>query len=609
MSSNTHCIAIDIGASTIRVGVWRNGRATVLALDGANGLPAVVAFTDTTTLFGNQAKAIAQNDPTNVVFNVLHLLGRRMNDPTVQAMVTSAPFRIIASSDKTPLIHVQHRRSACTYYPQEIVGMLLEHAKKLAEDHLGACLDHAVVTVPATYTTSQRQAVLDAATMAGLTVDRLLSATTAVGIAHTQATGASKRKLLVVDAGASSVTASVVTAEHDTFTAHASASDTQLGGFAMDARLAAHCMSTWTPSTRGHDLILAKQRLLSACEAARCALSTSDETDVCIPHRSQDGMRLTLSREKLNALVHHLMDKVVAHVLKVLQQAQCCKEDVDDIVLVGGVALMPCLQTTLSNLFGGKQVAWFPTPSEAVVAGAALYIASTTASSDATVRPFAIHDALSTPIWAAAAGHHWTTVFRSPALSSMATHTFVSTGSSPFVLLVYEGDVGFPASSHLQGQWHIESLPHTRFIDVAFVVDECTGVLRVTASDKSSQKALPVTNTDCATSRRELQHLCAQATARYHTTRQTVLLARAKAAANDFTYSLRSTWHSDEASRRRVGDAARDELDDALAAAIKWLLLHPQATIDQYDDVRVQLEAVSRRVLARAAEPSWMLPE
>ncbi|EQC42231.1 hypothetical protein SDRG_01067 [Saprolegnia diclina VS20] len=611
MSSNTHCVAIDIGTSRVRVGVWRNGRVHVLALDGAESLPAVVAFTDTLTLFGHQAKAYAQDHPTNVVSNALQLLGRRMNDPIVQAAVAGAPFRIRASSDKTPLICVQHQRSACTYYPQEIIAMLLEHVRTSAECHLGSCLDHAVVTVPATYTTSQRQAIVDAATMAGWTVDRLLSATTAAAIAQVHATGADKRRLLVVDAGASAVTASVVTAEYDTFTAHASASDMHVSGSAMDARLAAYCMSSWRPSIIGNDFAFSastKQRLLSACEAARCALSTTNETQLCIPRLYRDeDVALSLSREKLDALVDHLMDKVVVLVRKVLQQAKCVKDDVEDIVLVGGVASMPYLQSTLSNVFCGKTVACLATP--AVVAGAALYVASTTASSDSVVRPIAIHDALLTPIWAAAAGHHWRTVFNVPVLSGTATHTFQSNGSGPFVLLMYEGDVGFSDSSHLQGRWHIETLRSTRFIDVAFVIDEGTGVLRVAAFDKSTQEGLSVVNSDSATSRRKLQHLCAQAMARHHIARQKVLLARAKAAANDFTYSLRSTWHSDEASRHRVGDPSRDELDDALAAAIKWLLLNPNATIEEYDDVRVQLETVSRRVLALAAEPSWMLPE
>ncbi|EQC42232.1 hypothetical protein SDRG_01068 [Saprolegnia diclina VS20] len=615
-------IAIDIGTSNLRVGVWRNDRVELLALDsdGATALPAYVAFTDAGRLVGRRAKAYAATDAANVVFRMTRFLGRSMRDRGVRADCDKVPFQVVASSDDKPQVRVTLNGQPSTFDLEEVLATLLEHTKAMVDEQL--TVGYVTLTVPAAFTTTQRHAVLDAAAIAGLNVRKLLNAPTAALVTYMNMHPRMReeRTVLTVTAGAGSLGVAITVDESALSTAVATSGNAHLGGLDIDERLVRHCIAAFE-RTIGCDVRLSPrglQRLRTACEEAKIALSTATTTTVEVPRLSgENDLVVVVSRDQLNQLAREMMAQLTALVVKALQTAKLDKNNIDDIVLAGGLVRMPLLKTTLVDLFHGQRVRLVGNPDEAIVTGATLYTANATLR--ATGRDVLACQCLPTPFWVATEARHPQYLARGATdYFSTTEDMFTTQANQPDItLLVYEGLLGQRDTSHLQGKWRVGPLPNGiprgATVQVGFQICHATGTLQISAT--VDDKPIPATNELAPTTRGRMCRLIQEAATRRQVDgRQHIHAARAaaKAAATEYTMRLREAWHGDAISRNRVSEVTRDELDDALALALKWLILHPNANTVEYEVVRFKLEAVGSRVVEALydmdAAPSWRLP-
>ena len=372
------CIGIDLGTTYSCVAVWRKDRVDVCPNEQGHRItPSYVAFvkdkndsstaTATTRLIGDAAKNQAPSNAENTIFDVKRLIGRKYNDPTVQADKKLFPFTL-ADKDGKPVVALQDGKQ---YTPEEISGMILRKLKETAETFLGCPVKHAVVTVPAYFTDAQRQATKDAGTIAGLTIERVINEPTAAAIAYGLDKQDREETILVFDLGGGTFDVTLLSIDNGVFEVLATSGNTHLGGQDFDQRLMEYCIQQFKRQNDGIDISNDKravQRLRSQCEGAKRTLSTQTTATIdCDALSGGKDFSTTLSRAKFEELNIDLFKKTMAPVTQVLKDAGVSKDKVDQIVLVGGSTRIPKVQEMLSEYFNGKKLNKSINPDEAVV--------------------------------------------------------------------------------------------------------------------------------------------------------------------------------------------------------------------------------------------------
>jgi molecular chaperone DnaK (HSP70) len=377
------CIGIDLGTTYSCVAVWRNNRVDICPNEQGNRItPSYVAFcNDGSRLVGDAAKNQASQNPTGTVFDVKRLIGRKYTDATVQKDKALFPYHVVPDNGKTknptgkPLIALddgdmvkQHGKQY--YTPEEVSGMVLRKMKEIAEAYLGVPVKHAVVTVPAYFNDAQRQATKDAGVIAGLQVERVINEPTAAAIAYGLDKQDREENVLVFDLGGGTFDVTLLSIDHGVFEVRATSGNTHLGGEDFDQRLMEYCMSQFKRQS-GIDIggdKRAMQRLRKQCEAAKRTLSTQTSATVdCEALANGVDFSTTISRAKFEELNLDLFKKTMAPVTQVLKDAGMSKNDIDEIILVGGSTRIPKIQSMLSEYFGGKELNKSINPDEAVV--------------------------------------------------------------------------------------------------------------------------------------------------------------------------------------------------------------------------------------------------
>lgn len=370
------CIGIDLGTTYSCVAVWRNNRVDICPNEQGNRItPSYVAFNkDGTRLVGDAAKNQAPQNPEGTVFDVKRLIGRKFNDATVQKDKALFPYTI--GSDKTgkPTIEmggdIGKAHSKSSFTPEEISAMILRKMKETAEIYLGVEVKHAVVTVPAYFNDAQRQATKDAGTIAGLKIERVINEPTAAAIAYGLDKQDREETILVFDLGGGTFDVTLLSIDNGVFEVRATSGDTHLGGEDFDQRLMEWCISQFKRQS-GHDVTgdkRAVQRLRKQCEQAKRTLSTQSSATIdCEALTNGQDFSTTISRAKFEELNLDLFKKTMIPVTQVLKDAGMSKNDVDQIILVGGSTRIPKVQAMLSEYFGGKELNKSINPDEAVV--------------------------------------------------------------------------------------------------------------------------------------------------------------------------------------------------------------------------------------------------